>query len=204
MPLNERLEKKLRKLLAKADLKEEEIDEVVDEIKSPKTEEDAPDGNNPVESEVPPSDENKEEVKEEIEEKVEEKPDQEVAPNPQPETDGSLDNTVAALVEGLNVPPAEEVPPVADPAQEVAPVEPVAAPELDPKYQELVAALEEQKKANEGLNARVKSLEDALRAAGILEGNVQPQVGFENPNLPESINGQGDILGEVLSQINRK
>ena len=201
MALNEKLEKKLRKLLAKADLEEDEIDEVVEEIKSPKAAEETPDGNNPDEGTVPPSEDEKE-TKEEVKETVEEKQ-PETPAEPQPQTDGSIEQTVEGLVQGLTPAPEEQVPPAPEVPAEQPPA-PAAAPELDPKYQELVAALDEEKKAREGLNARIKSLEDALRAAGILEGSAQPNVGVETPSLPESINGQGDVLSEVLSQINRK
>ena len=189
MAFNERLAKKLAKLLVKAGLDEDKVDDIVGQVEEELAEEGTP-GDDPVPPEgdpIPPT------------------PDQEEkggdpAPNEDPQPSPQADPEP----QGDPVPP---LPPEGDPQPEPGPelppeVVPPPAPTIDPSVvEELRGALEEQKKANEGLLARVDSLEQALKAAGILEGT--PSVGVEpNPTLPDAPNGQGAILDEVLKQIN--
>ena len=112
-------------------------------------------------------------------------------------------------------PPVEEVPPVAEevppevPPVEQPPVEdvPPAVPgyddsELRGQVNDLIAQLEEQKAANDGLIKRVESLEEALRVSGILvdEGETTP-VGDETPRAPAN-NPEDDPIDGILAQLN--
>ena len=190
MAFNERLAKKLAKLLVKVGLNEDKAAEIVDEVAVELAEEGNPEVNDPVPPEgdpIPPLPPEEEPSGEPI---PQEEPGQEPAPQEVPvpplPPEGAVPPEVPQEVPGQEVPP--EVPPI---------------PQTDPTELEAVKAeLEEQKKANEGLLARVDSLEKALKAAGILEGTPE-SVGVEpNPTLPDAPNGQGAILDEVLKQIN--
>lgn len=194
MAFNERLARKLAKLLVKVGLNEDKAAEIVDEVAVELAEEGNPEVNDPVPPEgdpIPPLPPEEEPSGEPV---PQEEPGQEPEPQGEP---------VPPLPPEGAVPP--EVPqeiPQEVPGQEVPPEVP-PIPQTDPTELEAVKAeLEEQKKANEGLLARVDSLEKALKAAGILEGTPQ-SVGVEpNPTLPDAPNGQGAILDEVLKQIN--
>ena len=118
------------------------------------------------------------------------------------------------------VPPVPEVPqdevPVEEPPVEEPPVEevpaeepPVPGPELPPQFvsieefAEVKNELAEQKKANEGLLARVGSLEQALKDAGVIDGSVDSSVGIDDPSAPGATNVD-TTLDDVLRDINRK
>ena len=184
---------KLTKILAKLGLDDDKIDEIVDEVLEATSEEGAPEGVNPEEIAPAPIEEEPTEVVEETtpteepQELPPELPPEEVVEDPAP---GSVDEVVNNFAQ--EVAPQEEVAPTPD--------QPLPTPIADPRIDELVAQLEEQKKANEGLVARITSLEDALKKAGVIEGS--PSIGDERPTLPNSINDQGDILGDVLKQLN--
>lgn len=203
MAFNEKLEKKLKKILAKAGLDEDKIDKVIDDVEGELAEEDTPDDVDPEESAPNPE---SEEVEEPNEEPSEEEPQVEENPAPSPSDEngvvpGSNEEAVGGLVEGLQpeVPPQPPIPP----EEEVVTPAPAPVPQIDPgQIQDLISKVEELTKARDGLLNRVASLEDALKKAGVIEGS--PVVGDERPTLPESANGQGDLLKEVLAQINPK
>lgn len=188
MAFNERLAKKLAKLLVKAGLDEDKVDDIVGQVEEELAEE-GTQGGDPVPPEgdpIPPTPTQEEPSGDPI---PQEEPDQEPEPqgDPVPPDEGAI-------------PP--EVPPQEVPPQEVPPELPPISQADPTEIEALKAELEEQKKANEGLLARVDSLEKALKAAGILEGTPE-SVGVEpNPTLPDAPNGQGAILDEVLKQIN--
>ena len=108
-------------------------------------------------------------------------------------------------VEEAQVPPTEEeVPPTGDvPPAEPAPV----APPFDPtallnQVTTLQSQLDEQIKANNGLVERVQALEDALKKAGVIDGNnPTTTVGDELPSAAPQ-NPTEDVLGSVLSELN--
>lgn len=196
MALNERLERKLTKILAKLGLDDDKIDEIVDEVLEATSEEVTPEGGNPEETPIPPS---VEEVvaeepapqEEEPQELPPETPNVEVAP--EGPTPGSIEDAVAGLV------------PESAPEEVVAPTPDQVPPTPnfeDPRVNDLLNEITELKKANEGLVARVGSLEDALKNAGVIEGSQT--IGDERPSLPESVNNQGDVLTEVLNRLNGK
>lgn len=191
MAFNERLARKLAKLLVKVGLNEDKAAEIVDEVAVELAEEGSPEVNDPVPPEgdpIPPI-----------------PPEEEPSGDPIPPEPGPAPIEEEPEPEGEPVPP---LPPEGAIPQEPTPELPPEVPQppiptIDPSIVEgLKGELEEQKKANEGLLARVDSLEQALKAAGILEGTPQ-SVGVEsNPTLPDAPNGQGAILDEVLKQIN--
>lgn len=187
--MKEKLEKKLLKILAKAGLDEEKANEIVEEVKSAVSEEDAPDSTDPEDTPNPEGQE------------TNEGNDQE-GTTPPPSEEGEIPPVppVPPTEEQVPPAPAPEVPPA-----EIPPEVPPAVPTVNPNLQKALALLEEQQKANQGLLARVNALEEALRSAGIIEGSAPQTVGVETPTpLPESINNQGNILSDVLAQINGK
>lgn len=111
------------------------------------------------------------------------------------------------------IPPSEgDVPPEGDPVppQDVpAPVDPIPAPTVPPfdpteliaQISDLTGKLDEEHKANEGLVARIQSLEEALKNAGIIDGSVASQVGdqlpSDNPQEPTE-----DVFSETIRQLN--
>lgn len=199
---------KIKELLANEGLEEEKIDTIVQEIESaeegetPKDEgeNDTPTEEVPASDPVPP-------VTEEggVDEGATEVP----IPNPEevpPVEDGAADvppvdeGVVPGSIEdalGSLLPPEGEVPPT-----DVPP----AIPPIDSsQIQELVNQIDEQKKAIDGLLARISSLEEALNSAGVIEGSNQTQLGDERPSLPRSEeNEASDLLSGILRTINGK
>ena len=114
-----------------------------------------------------------------------------------------------------SVPPAEEGAPVVPPEVPVAPEgEPVSpvpvtpGPEVPPvvsleEFNQVKSELEEQKKANEGLAARISSLEEALKSAGVIEGGASTEVGRETPVVPNP-SAVDTTMDDVLREINHK
>lgn len=183
----EKLLNALRETLAKLGLDESAIDAALKEAvaMAESTEEDQQSGDpasEPTEVEVPPTEAPVEEGKEE---------EGEVAPSSEPET--------------VEVPPTEEVPPVA-PEGEVPPAEPVA-PAFDPTdligmVTDLQGKLDEQLKANQGLVARIDALEEALKAAKVIDdGNPVTEIGDPNPSAAPQ-NPTSDVLGDVMAKLN--
>lgn len=101
--------------------------------------------------------------------------------------------------EGEPVPPEEVVPPV---EPEVPPVPPFDPTPILEQVNALQGQLDEYKKANEGLLARVQSLEEALKSAGVIsEGNPVNEVGDERPSAaPQS--PTDDVFGDVMRELN--
>lgn len=96
--------------------------------------------------------------------------------------------------------PAEAVPLPEEPAEE--PQEIVEEPQFD--YEGMKAELEEYKKTVDALLARTESLEEALRAGGVIEGD-KPEKGYgvDKPSAPAK-DPVGDGLDEFFRQANRK
>ena len=186
----DKLIEKLSGILAKLGLDEEAINGVIAELTATSNEELANEENPQPEGDpIPPA--------------VEEQqvPPQDILPVP------PVDETLGDL------PPSDE-PPVVDPTQvaeeqNVAPTEQVPPPPvIPPELLEQVAVIqsenEELKKANAGLEERLKSLEEALRSAGIIDGNNPvSQVGDPSPSAGSS-DPTEDVLGSVLTQLNSK
>ena len=211
---------KLKELLAEKGLSEEEIDKIIAESKdedeksdskeegeNEKVDESSDDGKDeksePSSEESDPADEDDDlppgvsDVKEEGGESPSDEPSpEEVAAAlegeipPVPPTDEPAPNPE-------EVPPVDAVPP-AEPQPEV-PAQPVGAdPELLAKFEELV-------KTNDALKARIDSLESALQAAGILDGEVAQPVGTDQQGAVESGNTDTtDAFDDVLREINQR
>lgn len=102
------------------------------------------------------------------------------------------------------VPPVEEVPPTNVPQEgEVPPAPPIDIEGLVAKFDEQKGIIEEQAKTIEGLGARIQSLEDALKSAGVLEKGEGEDVGIHNSNVPPSgSNGAVNDMTNVLAKLN--
>lgn len=197
--MNEKLAKKLEKLLAKAGLDEDKIDEILGEVAEASAEEGVQDDANPeavpegegeVQGEqVPPTEELPvEEVPSEVAEQVAPTEEEQVPP-----TDGSIEGALqelAAQEEGGQVPPTEQVPPV---------------PAIDPSViEQLTNDLGEANKTIQGLVARIESLEQALKSAGVISEGTQ--LGDEQGTLTPSANhdASADVFDDVLARLNGK
>lgn len=181
----DKLLKAISETLGKLGLDEETVSAAAEEIVAKVGEEESPkeeEVNPPVEpneGEVPPSDES-----------ASAEPEGEVPPSePAPSDDVPPVEEVADPV-----PPTEEVVPPTEP--EVPPV-----PPFDPT--ELLGKIDELSKANEGLMARIQSLEDALKQAGIVDSSSSTAVGDETPNVPGEPSDE-DVLTKQLNFLNRK
>ena len=78
--------------------------------------------------------------------------------------------------------------------------EPAPQPQVD--FADYENKLEEQNKTIEALLARVESLEEALKGAGVLEGQVSP-VGYHKPEARDK-EPIGDGLDDFFSRVNRR
>ena len=87
--------------------------------------------------------------------------------------------------------PIPEEPPVEEPAPQ---------PQVD--FAEYESKLDEQNKTIEALLARVESLEEALKGAGVLEGDTSP-IGYHKPEARDK-EPIGDGLDDFFSRVNRK
>lgn len=125
----------------------------------------------------------------------------EVQPTPEGEEGEPKENPEVA-------PPVEEPSaPVEQPAEELPPEEPL--PEADPladlkgQYDDLNGKYEESQKTIEALLARVDSLEEALRASGVIEGEKPVTYGVDKPTAPAN-DPIDDGLDDFFRKANRK
>ena len=136
--------------------------------------------------EVPPQDTPSENNEGDPQEEGELPPDGEVPPTPNPEE-------LPPEVPPQDVPPTPE-----EPTPEVPPV-----PPFDPT--ELIGKVDELGKTIEGLLARIGSLEDALKGAGVLEKPDEENIGFENQGLPGTSSvGADSAMVSALNKLNNK
>lgn len=171
----EKLKEKLKKIFAEKGIDEGTTEEVLVELDR-EEEEPKPEEQDP----APIQEENAVEA-----DKVEEMPKE--------EPDEALPEEAPAEA----VPLPEEQP---EPKPEEAPI--VEEPQID--YQELKAELDEYKKTVDALLARTESLEEALRAGGVIEGD-KPEKGYgvDKPSAPAK-DPVGDGLDEFFRNANRK
>lgn len=126
-------------------------------------------------------------------------PGEEVPGEGQSPDPSAVENPVES--EGDPIPP-QDVPPVGEPNTAPTPVPPFDPTELIAKVDEVTQANEELKKANDGLLQRVASLEEALKAAGVIDGNSLAQsVGDENPTTAPQ-NPTTDVFSDTLRELN--
>lgn len=108
----------------------------------------------------------------------------------------------------------EEVEPSADKEIEEPLTEEQPSPELEElpeekpmelpfDYVAMENEIEELKKANEGLQAAISSLKEALYSSGILEGKEEESFGFDKAEAPAN-DAEEDAMEKVLREINRK
>ena len=205
MAFNEKLAKKLKKILAKAGLDEDKIDEVVEEVEEATSEEVVEEDGNPEEAQVPPTEEEGGEVPPEVVEEVvnEEQPAPQEAPlegeapiEEVPPTDGSIEQALGELAaQEQGEVPQEVVAPTPDQAP---------LPPIDPTLvEELKTQLGEANKTIEGLTARIDSLEEALRSAGVISSDSK--LGDETPRITPNANQESeDAFDEIINHINGK
>ena len=214
--------KKLEEILAAKGIPEEKIDEIVAELKSDEKEDEEEKG----EEESKGSEDGK--AEEELPPSTEDAPSEE-DDLPPGSHDGTPSEQSVAPQDDADIPPSEELPPVDEPpvpptdelppdpsAEEVPPsdVSPIEdaqpeppAPSVDPSVlDDLLGKLEESNKTIEGLLARVDSLEQALKSAGVLdESETVDPVGDDNPrNLENGSIGASDDFDDALSALNGK
>ena len=102
----------------------------------------------------------------------------------------------AVEAEALEDKPLEEVPPVEEPPVEVPPQE----PQFD--YEGMLRDFDELKKTNEALIARVEALEEALKGAGVIEGEKAKPIGSEKTSAPGK-DPLDDGLTSFLARANK-
>ena len=120
------------------------------------------------------------------------------APEEQAVTDEAVAMEEPKGEEPNEVTPEETTPapiPETQPVEETTPQPQVDFADYDNK-------IEEQNKTIEALLARVESLEEALKGAGVLEGQVSP-VGYHKPEARDK-EPIGDGLDDFFSRVNRK
>lgn len=119
-----------------------------------------------------------------------------------PEGQAVKDEAVA-MEEPKDEEPNEVTPEETTPAPipETQPVE-ETTPQPQVDFADYDNKLEEQNKTIEALLARVESLEEALKGAGVLEGQVSP-VGYHKPEARDK-EPIGDGLDDFFSRVNRK
>ena len=209
--MNEKLAKKLSKILAKAGLEEDKIEGILEDVEEALAEEGAPEGDNPDENQLPPSEEEgNENPVEEGEGELPPEGELPVPPSeddvppadelPPQEGDGSIEDALSQLAaqeEGAPVPPQpqEEVQTAVEP-----PVPQV--PAVDPSViGELQNQLGEANKTIEALKAQIDSLFNSLKEAGVISGGQS--IGDETPRVtPSSSAENDDAFDDILATIN--
>lgn len=102
----------------------------------------------------------------------------------------------AVEAEALEDKPLEEVPPVEEPPAEIPPQE----PQFD--YEGMQRDFDELRKTNEALIARVEALEEALKGAGVIEGEKAKPIGSEKTSAPAK-DPLDDGLTSFLTRANK-
>lgn len=119
-----------------------------------------------------------------------------------PEGQAVIDEAVA-MEEPKGEEPNEVTPEEPTPApipEEPVVEEPAPQPQFD--FADYENKLDEQNKTIEALLARVESLEEALKGAGVLEGQTSP-VGYHKPEARDK-DPIGDGLDDFFSRVNRR
>lgn len=206
--MDEKLLSKLADVLKKYGLVDEDIEKVKTEL-TEEPENNEPESQEPAEEETPaPSNESpvaegeEESVETEETEPVESeetKEEQQVEESPAEEPQPSEE---APVVEEEQ--PSEELP---EGSVEVNPEEPVVEEPAEPQFdvQGLLGQLEEERKAREGLLARIDALESALKESGIMsESLVQASaVGVDDPTRAKDYHDDDEMFEKVLNDVNR-
>lgn len=196
--MNEKLLKKIKKYLGKAGIDEEKAAKFLAELEND-VEEDVDETTAPV-VEEPVKD------KEPNEKEVEE-------PKPTEEpVDGKKEKGDEVPQEGTDkLPPEEETVAPVDPVDPVgeepveqvpaAPVPPVGGVSLE-EFQKAIDELNEKVAVIEGLTKRIGSLEEALKAAGVITGEVDATSVETLPTAPGNPVTPASGLDDFLAQVN--
>ena len=137
--------------------------------------------------------------------------DKEEAPAEPQEPDLPLEEEPAPLPEESQEEPepveGEALPVEAEPveAEQPAVEEPQPEPEVAPQpdFQQYDDKIAELQKTNEALLARIGSLEEALKASGIIEGSKPTSFGVDAPSAPAK-DATDDGLEAFLARVNKK
>lgn len=221
--------KKLGEVLKNKGMSDEEIEKVKEELSS-----EAPVEKTEEKTEVEEKTEQPSEESSDAEGKGEESPKEEEPSEPvesEPSKEEKPEETVveeqssseeveetkdpSPLPEGAEeVDPSQIQPESEEPVEEnAAPQEPVVetpTPEVPESVdvQSLKAQLEEERKAREGLLARIDGLEQALIAVGVIrssESTGTNPVGIDDPSrVPADYHDDKEMLDSVLAEINRR
>ena len=201
--MDEKLIAKVRAVLESLGEEEDKIEAVVEALEN----EDAP---------VESGEGKSEEETTSNEPPVEEEPVADDVPLPEGEGEVPVPQEEPVIADPESVPPAElppelpsELPPEVPPVEQAGPEGlPPVGPELPPmvdleEFNKVVTRLEETEKANQGLQARIESLEEALKGAGIIDGAVGNEVGNDIPSAPSAV-ADDTTIDDVLREINMK
>lgn len=102
----------------------------------------------------------------------------------------------AVETEPIEDKPVEEIPPVEEPPVEIPPQE----PQFD--FEGMQRDFDELRKTNEALIARVEALEEALKGAGVIEGEKAKPIGSEKTSAPAK-DPLDDGLASFLTRANK-
>ena len=107
----------------------------------------------------------------------------------------------AVEAEALEDKPLEDVPPEEVPPMDVPPVDvPPQEPQFD--HEAMQRDFDELRKTNEALIARVEALEEALKGAGVIEGEKAKPIGSEKTSAPAK-DPLDDGLTSFLTRANK-
>lgn len=101
----------------------------------------------------------------------------------------------AVETEPIEDKPVEEIPPVEEPPAEIP-----QEPQFD--FEGMQRDFDELRKTNEALIARVEALEEALKGAGVIEGEKAKPIGSEKTSAPAK-DPLDDGLASFLTRANK-
>ena len=223
--MDEKLLSKLVEVLKSHGLGEEDIEKVKAELteEGPKEESTETESSEEVETETPTEESSVAEGEEkpeesaeskpveseetEVEEKVEESPVEEEPVSEEPKMEEPVEPVSEEPVEPQPEEEPSDLPPgvsEVDPSGDLPPVEEPTEPQ-QPDYQSLVNQLEEERKAREGLLARIDALESALKESGVMsERPSQPSpVGVDDPTRVADYHDDDASFEATLREINK-
>lgn len=210
--MDEKLLNKLAEVLKSYGLADEDIEKVKAElIEEEKPEDESPVEEEKVETEAPSDDSSVAEGEEKIEEKVEES---EPVESEEPKEEEKVEEVqveeepvVEEQVEEPQ-PPMEEPQELPEGVEEVNPDQPqevIEQPTESADYQRLLSQLEEERKAREGLMARIESLEAALKESGVMsESHVEAKpIGVDDPTRVKDYHDDDEMFDRILNDVNK-
>jgi len=211
--MDEKLLNKLVEVLKSHGLADEDIEKVKAELtEEKKPEEESKVEEEKVESETPSDESSVAEGEEKVEEKVEES---EPVESEEPKEEEKVEEVQVEEEPKVEEPVEEPQPPVEEEPQELPegveeinpdqPQEVVEQPTESADYQRLLAELEEERKAREGLMARIESLEAALKESGVIEqSHVEAKpIGVDDPTRVQDYHDDDEMFDRILNDVNK-